>query len=206
VKIKIQKNSKSDIIRPVIFPTQLAKCHKAMYRLWSLKEFLSFLIGFAIGTIIILGISSSDSFQDNVRKFKMRKMLQKSESVASEEIVRNFIQPSNNSYEQDLADKLFKDVRILCWVFTHPDNHKKKVPHVKSTWGKRCNKLLFMSIEADPNNTDIVAIPVPPGRSHLWNKTRLVMSYVYQHHRDDADWFMRADDDKLVNVVNAFPS
>ncbi|KAG5667528.1 hypothetical protein PVAND_015507 [Polypedilum vanderplanki] len=117
----------------------------------------------------------------------------------------NFTKTTNNhseKYETNLADFLEKEIRILCWVFTHPDNHKKKVPHVKATWGHKCTKLLFMSTQVDPNNSDIIALPIENGRPHLWNKTKLAMKYVYEHHRNDAEWFMRADDDNFILMEN----
>ena len=49
--------------------------------------------------------------------------------------------------EISIASKLTKDIRVLCWIMTNPKNHKSKAIHVKETWGRRCNILLFMSSE-----------------------------------------------------------
>lgn len=43
------------------------------------------------------------------------------------------------------ANQLYKDVKVLCWIMTCPSSHRQKAVHIMRTWGKRCNKLLFMS-------------------------------------------------------------
>ena len=47
--------------------------------------------------------------------------------------------------EDLVAQDLQRKIRVLCWVMTGPQNHEKKAWHIKRTWGKRCNILLFMS-------------------------------------------------------------
>lgn len=103
--------------------------------------------------------------------------------------------------EAEAAEALAKKVRVLCWVMTSPDNFDKKAKHIKATWGKRCNILLFMSSEAD-SKLPVIKLQVGEGRDNLWGKTKLAFQHVYEHYRDQADWFMKADDDTYVIVEN----
>ena len=100
-----------------------------------------------------------------------------------------------------MAQELYKKVRVLCWVMTNPANHFIRAKHVKATWGKRCNKLVFMSTQAD-QELGAVALPVQEGRENLWAKTKEAFKYVLEHHQEEADWFIKADDDTYLVVEN----
>ncbi|VVD02021.1 unnamed protein product [Leptidea sinapis] len=95
-------------------------------------------------------------------------------------------EPVHRDEDRSVADELAKRVRVLCWVMTQPSNHQRKARHVKATWGKRCNKLLFMST-AEDSSLPAVKLPVHEGREYLWAKTKAAFRYVYEHHRRDAD-------------------
>lgn len=43
------------------------------------------------------------------------------------------------------AERLARDVRVLCFVLISPEEHQTRTVPVMRTWGKRCNKLIFMS-------------------------------------------------------------
>lgn len=100
-----------------------------------------------------------------------------------------------------MADELYKKVRILCWVMTGPNNLEKKARHVKSTWSRHCNVVVFMSSVDDPD-FPTVGLGTKEGRDQLYWKTIRAFHYAYEHHIQEADWFLKADDDTYVIVDN----
>lgn len=100
-----------------------------------------------------------------------------------------------------IAQDLAKKVRVLCWVMTSPENHKTRAIHVQATWGKRCDKLLFVSEQTDAS-LPVLKVSVDHGREHLTAKTMTAFDHIFEDHFDEADWFMKADDDTYVVVEN----
>ena len=110
---------------------------------------------------------------------------------------------SSLSYpDQDiLAEILYSKVRVLCWVMTNPQNLYKKTIHIKATWAKRCNKVLYVSSEVDAD-FPTVKVKSKEGRQYLWQKTRHTFQLIYDEYLDQADWFIKADDDTFLIVEN----
>lgn len=142
---------------------------------FDLKRTFLFLIGLTIGSLIFLMTISS------------LKVLVADQSKLSNEV--------KVLYDDNLADDLFQKVKVLCMIHTFPANHKTKAIHIKNTWGKRCNKLLFVTSEEDPD-LDILHIPVAESRDVLKYKTKESFLYAHDNYLDDFDWFIKADDDK----------
>jgi Fringe-like len=104
-------------------------------------------------------------------------------------------------YDESLAGEMYKKVRILCMVVTMPANHKTKAIHVRDTWGRRCNKIIFISSGYDPDLQTIDA-HVSESREFLWEKTKFLFQYAYEKHLNDFDFFMKADDDTYIFMEN----
>ncbi|KAH8387748.1 hypothetical protein KR093_009366 [Drosophila rubida] len=99
------------------------------------------------------------------------------------------------------AAQLEREVRVLCWVLTTPKYHKSRGVHVLRTWGKHCNKIYFMSSQPD-DELETIILTKPDHYEVLWGKTKEAFSYIYEHKRHEADWFLKADDDTYVFMEN----
>ncbi|XP_067385621.1 glycoprotein-N-acetylgalactosamine 3-beta-galactosyltransferase 1-B-like [Emydura macquarii macquarii] len=109
--------------------------------------------------------------------------------------------PRLSGEDNGVAAELYNKVRILCWVMTGPDNLQSKARHVQATWTRHCNVALFMSSVQDAD-FPTVGLGVKEGRDQLYWKTIRAFQYVHQHHLEQADWFLKADDDTFVVLDN----
>lgn len=83
---------------------------------------------------------------------------------------------------------------------TQPNKLQTRTKHIGHTWAKHCNKLLYMSSQETDFPT--VGLNVSEGRENLYWKTIRAFQYIHQNHFEEADWFLKADDDTFVVVEN----
>ena len=92
--------------------------------------------------------------------------------------------------------------RILCWVSTYHANHDARLPAIKRTWGKKCDKLLFLS-DVEDARIPTVRIVAPPLHEMLWQKHRAIVRLLVKEYRaDQFDWILKCDDDTFVIMEN----
>lgn len=154
----------------------------------TVKLIFFFFVGFSIGCFVIL---SPFIFANGNRKWKIAIKTQKEEETQR----RNYTK-SKDLIDNSLAQKLFNEVRILCLVITYPENHKERGIHVQNTWGKRCNKLIFITSKEDDVFDDSLILNITESRSVLWNKTKTAFFFAHDELIEDYDFFLKADDDK----------
>ncbi|KAH8394100.1 hypothetical protein KR215_006819, partial [Drosophila sulfurigaster] len=107
----------------------------------------------------------------------------------------------NQVTNEPLATQLEREVRVACFVLTTPKYHKSRAVHIQRTWGKRCNKIYFMTSQPD-DELETIILTKPDKYEVLWGKTKESFTYLYEHKRHEFDWFMKADDDTYVFVEN----
>jgi len=93
-----------------------------------------------------------------------------------------------------------KAIRLLCWVLTDPGILDQAID-ARDTWMQACDIRLFMSSEEN-KAFPAVGLNVSSGRDHIAEKSKAAWTYIYENHRNDADYFMKADPDSYIVVKN----
>ncbi|OQR86452.1 glycoprotein-N-acetylgalactosamine 3-beta-galactosyltransferase [Achlya hypogyna] len=91
-------------------------------------------------------------------------------------------------------------VKVLCWVNTYDANHAR-AQSIKATWGRRCDKIVFMS-NVEDRDIPTVRVVAPPTHLHLWQKHRDIVRVLWREYGDSYDWIFKCDDDTYVLVDN----
>lgn len=152
-----------------------------------ISNYFLFLLGFVIGVQLFyyfIGFQRSSLEEMSFIKASIKKLSE----------IKN-LYFGRERYNETIADSLYDEIKIVCLVLTYPPNHQTRAVHIKNTWGRGCNKLIFLSTEADEK---LGAIEIPfneEDREILWGKVRNGFKYAYEHHYDEADWVLKADDD-----------
>ena len=71
----------------------------------------------------------------------------------------------------------------------------------RDTWCNKCDLALFMS-SAKSDSFPTVGLEVPAGRNHIGRKSRAAWEYIYKHHLNDFEFFLKADPDTFIIVEN----
>ncbi|XP_061146736.1 glycoprotein-N-acetylgalactosamine 3-beta-galactosyltransferase 1-B [Syngnathus typhle] len=171
---------------------------------------ISFCVGFLVGFFMLYLFQGQVGFNKNFSVQPIGKLVLDHQHEQHEEDSRwkkersalfNLKHPHHSDEDSSMADELYKKVRVLCWVMTTPTNLEKKARHVKETWSRHCNVIVFVSSESN-HDFPAVGLDTKEGRDQLYWKTIRALHYVHEHYGNDADWFLKADDDSYVIVDN----
>lgn len=89
--------------------------------------------------------------------------------------------------EQRKAVSLVQRLKILCFLPTEGKNSERKAMHSRSTWGRHCDRLIFVS----------VADEVDEG-----SKDKLLLRYVHTNFIKDFHWFFKGGEDTFAVIEN----
>jgi glycoprotein-N-acetylgalactosamine 3-beta-galactosyltransferase len=94
-------------------------------------------------------------------------------------------------------------VRLLCSSFTYHKAYRSQVQLIKETWGPKCDGYIAMG---DMTDLSVPAIGLVKNGdeswNNLWQKTKAIFTYMYDHYLDDYEWFFTGGDDVLLLVEN----
>ena len=87
-------------------------------------------------------------------------------------------------------------------IMTTPRGWHDKAYAVRETWARRCDVTTFFYSRNAGNISEARPLDVPEGRDHLTGKTMAALRLSFIEHRNNIDWFLKADDDTYIIMEN----
>ncbi|XP_059482339.1 glycoprotein-N-acetylgalactosamine 3-beta-galactosyltransferase 1-like [Neocloeon triangulifer] len=157
-----------------------------------------FLIGFTIGAIFSIFTtekSRNSQSEENYVLSHAQKVVSYLQEI--KDLPKTFRKRLWRTHQEHLASR----IRVLCFVMTHPNNHNSKAQYIRYSWGRHCNRLVFISDGTRRDDSlPVVKVNAKSGRSGLWDKVKKAFRYMHSNYSGQYDWIIKADDDTFVNV------
>lgn len=103
----------------------------------------------------------------------------------------------------------YKPNRVLCAVPTTWNDSAHRIERIQKTWGPRCDILVFAvaseyEIPANVAVGELLVVDMTrsasPQDRNIWEKTHLMWRAVADKYLDNAEWFVKVDDDTFLFV------
>lgn len=105
----------------------------------------------------------------------------------------SLMHPNNNNNKNNSNT----EQRILCIITLKPKG--KRQQDIARTWGRRCQKLLFIRPHARKPKLSIVGLAKSRTDSSSWARTRANLQHVHNRYHKKYDWFLMVTDETYVN-------
>jgi len=132
-----------------------------------------------------------------------------------QQVVVNHVQHTDNILKQDelrhWGQRTYQPNRVLCAVPTTWNHSYHKIDRLQKTWGPFCDRLVFVLDANDhippADNVTVGEILVVnmtrssnPNARNIWTKVHLMWSAIAAQYANDAEWFLKVDDDTYLFV------
>lgn len=180
------------------------KLKQARIFVWNSRHFL---IGLSIGFFMCLTFIFNTRVKGDYEEVKTSSVFI-SQELAEKTGLKEVRKFSSDAYmKANVCNYGKSGPRILCAVYTYKKNHASRALMVHKTWGKRCDKIIYMTgphnyTVEDPEELNLVNLNITDSYAKLTDKTIGTLNYVYKNLMDDFDWLIKADDDTYVIMEN----
>eukprot|EP01084_Bolivina_argentea_P298354 514125_1 len=125
----------------------------------------------------------------------------------------------NNPIKEESWGNIYTPSRIWCLVPTLYPRNSKNMHAISQTWGRHCTKVIFVLDDKLPipkdlyielnqhaNNVELLQLtnlqfPQSSTKRNIWDKVWKMWYYIYYYHINDAEWFLKIDDDTFFSPI-----